>query len=92
MISYWRNPELDPDGSLSSTGSLRRHGQGVGGDTVDTVTSYLTISSVTAKDSGNYSCAPDNARPAIINLHVIKGERLEKVGVSSTLCLPSFVV
>ena len=38
---------------------------------------------VTAKDSGNYSCAPDNARPAIINLHVIKGKKenvTEKVG------------
>ena len=68
VISYWRNPETTVAGDGGAGG-------GAGYSDRDTVTSYLTISSVTAVNSGNYSCEPDNARPAKINLHVIKGER-----------------
>ena len=69
VISYWRNPET----TVAGDGGAGRGGAGYSDR--DTVTSYLTISSVTAVNSGNYSCEPDNARPAKINLHVIKGMR-----------------
>ena len=39
----------------------------------ETVTSVLTIHEASSKHSGRYQCAPDNTRPAAINLHVIKG-------------------
>ena len=38
-----------------------------------TVTSILTIHEASSKHSGRYQCAPDNTRPAAINLHVIQG-------------------
>ena len=38
------------------------------------VTSILTIHEASSKHSGRYQCAPDNTRPAAINLHVIQGE------------------
>ena len=60
VISYWRNSD-----DLVAEGLKFK--------AAEAVTSYLTIKSATAKDSGTYSCAPDNARPAKINLHVIKG-------------------
>ena len=39
----------------------------------ETVTSVLTIHEASSKHSGRYQCAPDNTRPAAINLHVIQG-------------------
>ena len=39
----------------------------------ETVTSVLTIHEAASKHSGRYQCAPDNTRPAAINLHVIQG-------------------
>ena len=42
-----------------------------------TVTSILTIHEASSKHSGRYQCAPDNTRPAAINLHVIQGEHVE---------------
>ena len=39
-----------------------------------TVTSILTIHEASSKHSGRYQCAPDNTRPAAINLHVIQGK------------------
>ena len=42
----------------------------------ETVTSVLTIHEASSKHSGRYQCAPDNTRPAAINLHVIKGNLL----------------
>ena len=39
----------------------------------ETVTSILTIHEAASKHSGRYQCAPDNTRPAAINLHVIQG-------------------
>ena len=36
-------------------------------------TSVLTISEVHFKHAGNYTCAPSNARQAIITVHVLKG-------------------
>ena len=42
----------------------------------ETVTSILTIHEASSKHSGRYQCAPDNTRPAEINLHVIQGTNL----------------
>ena len=42
----------------------------------ETVTSILTIHEASSKHSGRYQCAPDNTRPAEINLHVIQGTKL----------------
>ena len=42
-----------------------------------TVTSILRIHEASSKHSGHYQCAPDNTKPAAINLHVIQGERIE---------------
>ena len=44
----------------------------------ETVTSVLTIHEAASKHSGRYQCAPDNTRPAAINLHVIQGILLIK--------------
>ena len=74
VISYWRNPDATVHGSGTSSGTSP---SGDGSHSV--VTSFLTITSVNAGDSGNYSCAPDNARPAKVNLHVIKGENTHTV-------------
>lgn len=39
-----------------------------------TIVSILTVKRASGKYSGRYSCAPDNLRPAAINVHVIKDE------------------
>ena len=44
-----------------------------------TVTSILTIHKAASKHSGTYQCAPDNTRPAAINLHVILGEYITQI-------------
>lgn len=36
--------------------------------------SVLTIKTVTFHHAGNYTCAPSNARPASITVHVLRGE------------------
>lgn len=36
--------------------------------------SVLFLSNVRPADSGNYTCAPSNARHSYINIHVLKGE------------------
>jgi hypothetical protein len=43
----------------------------------ETVTSILTIHEAASKHSGRYQCAPDNTRPAAINLHVIQGKHIQ---------------
>jgi len=70
VISYWRNPDAAVQGSVTSSETTSPSADG----SHSVVTSFLTITSVNAGDSGNYSCAPDNARPAKVNLHVIKDE------------------
>ncbi|XP_023167926.1 uncharacterized protein LOC111597441 isoform X2 [Drosophila hydei] len=37
--------------------------------------SVLTIKTVTFHHAGNYTCAPSNARPASITVHVLRGEK-----------------
>lgn len=37
-------------------------------------TSVLTIQEVHFKHAGNYTCAPSNARPASITVHVLRGK------------------
>lgn len=38
-------------------------------------TSILSIKEVNFKNAGNYTCAPSNARPAFIMVHVLRGMR-----------------
>lgn len=38
--------------------------------------SILTIRNATARHGGNYTCAPSNARPSSIYVHVLKGNYL----------------
>ena len=40
--------------------------------------SLLTIREASGKHSGRYRCAPDNLRPAEINLHVIRGNKVNR--------------
>jgi hypothetical protein len=40
----------------------------------ETFTNYLLIRDVTVNDSGKYACAPSNADPASIMVHVVNGE------------------
>lgn len=52
--------------------------------------SVLFLSNVRPADSGNYSCAPSNARPAHIYIHVLKGGETPAAihsGGSSGTCL-----
>lgn len=37
-------------------------------------TSILTIHEVNSKHAGNYTCAPSNARPGTITIHVLRGK------------------
>jgi hypothetical protein len=40
----------------------------------DPIVSTLAIDNVSGGHSGNYSCAPSNARPASIMVHVVDGK------------------
>lgn len=40
----------------------------------DTFTNYLLITNVNSNDSGKYTCAPSNADPASIMVHVVNGK------------------
>ena len=40
----------------------------------DTFTNYLLITNVNTNDSGKYTCAPSNADPASIMVHVVNGK------------------
>lgn len=44
----------------------------------ETFTNYLLIRDVNVNDSGKYACAPSNADPASIMVHVVNGEKDEK--------------
>lgn len=70
--------------SLNNSNSSHGHGNG-GGHTSSTQhqssylqspsTSVLTIQEVHFNHAGNYTCAPSNARPASITVHVLRGEK-----------------
>jgi hypothetical protein len=47
----------------------------------ETFTNYLLIRAVTVNDSGKYACAPSNADPASIMVHVVNGEEDEELCV-----------
>ncbi|XP_070490011.1 uncharacterized protein [Chironomus tepperi] len=51
----------------------------------DTFTNYLLITNVNSNDSGKYTCAPSNADPASIMVHVVNGENPEAYSSSSQL-------
>ena len=57
----------------------------------ETVTSVLTIHEASSKHSGRYQCAPDNTRPAAINLHVIQGKVLINSRFFSSFFLYFFI-
>lgn len=40
----------------------------------DTFSNYLLIKDVNMNDSGKYVCAPSNAEPASIHVHVVSGK------------------
>ena len=67
-VTYWNRNKLDynemdeKDTHFTNPVSFKQ-----------TVTSILTIHEASSKHSGRYQCAPDNTRPAAINLHVIQG-------------------
>lgn len=45
----------------------------------ETFTNYLLIRDVNVNDSGKYACAPSNADPASILVHVVNGELQEAI-------------
>ncbi len=47
-------------------------------------TSMLLVSRVTANDAGEYTCAPSNAEPDSVSVHVIQGE---EGAISSSVCV-----
>ncbi|KAG5673860.1 hypothetical protein PVAND_003871 [Polypedilum vanderplanki] len=51
----------------------------------ETFTNYLLIKDVNANDSGKYTCAPSNAEPSSIMVHVVNGENPEAYSSSSQL-------
>ncbi|CRK88383.1 CLUMA_CG002160, isoform A [Clunio marinus] len=51
----------------------------------ETFTNYLLIRDVNVKDTGKYACAPSNAEPAFIMVHVVSGENPEAYSSSSKL-------
>ncbi|XP_069959012.1 uncharacterized protein [Cherax quadricarinatus] len=51
--------------------------------------SVLFLSNVRPADSGNYSCAPSNARPAHIYIHVLKVTRQGCMNIRNRCRLPS---
>ncbi|CAL4084460.1 unnamed protein product, partial [Meganyctiphanes norvegica] len=54
----------------------------------DEHTSVLLVTSANTKHSGNYTCAPSNAKPASIRVHIIDGENpaaMQTSGVCSTV-------
>lgn len=58
-----------------------RHSQRNGGGLSDyasvlaTTSNLLTIDAVGGRHAGNYTCAPSNARPISVNVHVLQGDR-----------------
>lgn len=74
-------------GSGSSSRSSSSHGQNNGSNSMNgppmppqttflkvPSTSVLTIQEVHLRHGGNYTCAPSNARPASITVHVLRGK------------------
>lgn len=58
-------------------------------------TSVLSVRNATAKHGGNYTCAPANARPSSVYVHVLKGKHKQfnilLVKLWHTLLLPEEV-
>lgn len=40
-----------------------------------TTSNLLTIDEVSGRHAGNYTCAPSNARPISVNVHVLRGDK-----------------
>ncbi|KAG7155339.1 Zwei Ig domain protein zig-8-like 24, partial [Homarus americanus] len=51
-------------------------------------TSWLLVTHATWRDAGNYTCAPANARPATVAIHVLDGKYLPD-GVTYLTALPT---
>ena len=71
-FTFW-NRNTQKDGNIISNVNEMDESFMNGKSHDQTVTSILTIHEAASKHSGRYQCAPDNTRPAAINLHVIQG-------------------
>ena len=71
-FTFW-NRNTQKDGSIIGNVNEMDESFMNGKSHDQTVTSILTIHEAASKHSGRYQCAPDNTRPAAINLHVIQG-------------------
>ena len=50
-------------------------------DKSEVTTVSLLLQTVRPEDGGEYECRPDNAPPASVRLHVIKGELVERLAM-----------
>lgn len=83
-VSSIRSPHSHHGGSSSRSslhGSNNGSGSGMGPPMPPQTaflkvpsTSVLTIQEVHIRHGGNYTCAPSNARPASITVHVLRGK------------------
>ncbi|XP_023335176.1 kin of IRRE-like protein 3, partial [Eurytemora carolleeae] len=51
----------------------------------------LVMSGARSKDSGTYSCVPDNAPTSYVNLHIINGEKTAELSGTRQLTKPSSI-
>lgn len=79
------NMTLSPGSSVNGMRHSQRNGAhdatGNGGGISDfakvlaTTSNLLTIDEVSGRHAGNYTCAPSNARPISVNVHVLRGDK-----------------